>query len=99
MVRVNWTRVAVEDLKSISDYISKDSVSYAKLQVLRLKSKTHLLETNPMLGKIVAELENDRYRELIEGSYRIIYKVVSVDRVDILTIHHAARDLTRRQIE
>lgn len=89
----------MEDLKSISNYISRDSVTYAKIQVLRIKSKTQLLETTPLLGKIMAELENDRYRELIDGNYRIIYKVVSVDRVDILTIHHAARDLTRRQVD
>ncbi len=44
------------------------------------------------------QIENEQIRELIEGSYRIIYKVVSNSQVDILTIHHSARDLTKRLI-
>ena len=92
MVRVNWTRLAVDDLKSISDYISRDSIRYAKLQILKLKSRSNVLKSNPLVGKVVAELENDKYRKFIEGNYRIIYKIVSEQRIDILTIHHAARD-------
>lgn len=71
------TRSAVEDLKSISDYISRDSLRYAKIQVLRLKSRTTALRANPNLGRVVPELANEIYRELIEGNYRIIYKIVN----------------------
>ena len=98
MVRINWTRSAVADLKSISDYISKDSLHYARIQILKLKSRTKILRTNPHLGRVVPEFENESYRELIEGNYRIIYKIVDKERIDILTIHHAAKDLTGRQV-
>ncbi len=37
MVRVNWSLAAVEDLKNIKDYISKDSKQYAKIQIRRIK--------------------------------------------------------------
>lgn len=40
MVQINWTKTAVDDLKSIAEYISKDSVKYAKLQVIRIKHRT-----------------------------------------------------------
>jgi len=30
-------------------------------------------------------------RELIRGSYRIVYRIVDKDRIDILTVHHSAR--------
>jgi len=99
MVQIKWTKLAVEDLKSISDYISRDSVRYAKIQVLRLNARTKILKTNPLSGKPVPEYENRRFRELIEGNYRIIYKVIDKSRVDILTIHHSARDLIIRQIK
>jgi len=98
MVQINWTKLAVEDLKSISDYISRDSIRYARIQVLRLKLRTKILKSNPISGKPVPEFENEQFRELIEGNYRIIYKVINKNRVDILTIHHSARDLTQRQI-
>jgi len=99
MVRINWTFQAKDDLKDIAEYISKDSKRYAKLQVTRLKTRTRVLKTQTRSGKIVSEINRENIRELIEGSYRIIYKIVEDNQIDILTIHHSARDLTRRKIK
>jgi addiction module RelE/StbE family toxin len=99
MVRLNWTFQAKDDLKAIAEYISRDSKRYAKLQVIRLKDQTRILKTQVRSGKIVPEINKENIRELIEGSYRIIYKIVKDNRIDILTIHHSARDLTRRKIK
>ena len=99
MVRINWTFQANDDLKAIAKYISKDSKRYAKFQVIRLKNRTRVLKIQIRLGKIVPEISKENIRELIEGSYRIIYKIVEDNQIDILTIHHSARDLTRRKIE
>ncbi|MCP9199437.1 type II toxin-antitoxin system RelE/ParE family toxin [Gramella sp. GC03-9] len=98
MVQVNWTIQARDDLKTIYNYIARDSKKYAQLQVLRLKSRTHILKTQAFSGKIVPELERNDIRELIEGSYRIIYKVINENRVDILSVHHSARDLSLRRV-
>ncbi|WP_374443481.1 type II toxin-antitoxin system RelE/ParE family toxin [Epilithonimonas sp.] len=35
-------------------------------------------------------------REIIEGNYRIIYRIISENEVHILMVHHGARDLIRR---
>ena len=99
MVRVNWTLQAKEDLQSIANYISRDSKRYARLQVLRLKNRTSILKSQIQIGHIVKEINNKNTRELIEGRYRIIYKIVSKNQIDILTIHHSARDITKRTIE
>ncbi len=95
MVRINWTFQAKDDLKAIAEYISKDSKHYAKLQVFRLKNRTRILKTQVRSGKIVPEINKENIRELIEGSYRI----VKYNRIDILTIHHSARDLKKREIK
>lgn len=99
MVRLNWTFQARDDLKAIAEYISKDSKSYAKHQVLKLKNRTRIFKTQLRSGKVVPEINKENIRELIEGSYRIIYKIVEEDYIDILTIHHSARDLKNREIE
>ena len=99
MVRIKWTILAKNDLKSIAEYISKDSVLYAKRQVQKIRNRTKILKSQPHIGKMVPEIENPKIRQLIEGNYRIIYKIISKDRIDILTIHHSARDLTRRKIK
>ncbi len=98
MVRINWTFQSRDDLKDIAEYISKDSKRYARLQVDRLKDRTKILKTQPRVGRIVREINQENIRELIEGNYRIIYKIVKENQIDILTIHHSSRDLTRRNI-
>ena len=99
MVRINWTFQAVLDLQNIAEYISRDSKKYAKLQVLRIRDRSKILSTQIHSGKVVPEFNRENIRELIEGNYRIIYKIVNDNRIDILTIHHSARDLTRRKVE
>lgn len=99
MVQINWTKTALSDLKAVFDFIAKDSKKYATLHVLKIKAKTKLLKNRPRLGKTVPEKGDETIRELIEGNYRIIYKIIHKKRIDILTIHHAARDLERREID
>jgi len=94
MVEVNWTLQSVEDINSIAEYIAKDSLKYAKLQVERIFARVEILETAPLSGRIVPELNITKIRELILGNYRIIYKVINKNRIDILTVHHSARLLS-----
>ena len=90
--------MAVEDLKEIHDYVSRDSANYARIQLIRIKSRTKILKSLPFAGRFVPEYNDENYRELIEGNYRIIYKIVSKHLIDILTVHHAARDLSKREL-
>ena len=92
MVIVLWTEFAIEDLKSIHDYISKDSKVYESRFVEKLMSRVDQLETNPKSGRIVPEFNIETLRELIEGNYRIVYKIHS-DHVSIVRVHHTARNL------
>lgn len=96
MVEISWLIEAQRDLKEIFDYIALDSSKYASLQIDRIYQKVALLKTQPLLGKVVPEIENTSIRELVEGNYRIIYRVVDDKRLHILMVHHGARDLRRR---
>ena len=98
MVQIRWTRQSIKALSDIFEYISIDSKTYAKRQIVRIKVRPQILRSNPMAGKVVPELPRGNYRELVEGNYRIIYKIVNDKQVDILTVHHSARDLSRRKI-
>jgi addiction module RelE/StbE family toxin len=98
MVKIVWTKQSVVDLKEIFEYISKDSKRYAEIQIKRIKSKTLILKTLPESGRIVPELGIVLIRELIEGNYRIIYRLSSGNIVEILTVHHSSRDFERREI-
>jgi addiction module RelE/StbE family toxin len=98
MVRINWTFQAKNDLKDIADYISKDSKLYAKRQVLKIRNRTDILKSQNYSGRMVPEIQDENIREILEGNYRIIYREVNENRIDILTIHHFSRDLRKRKI-
>ena len=89
MVKISRTELALDDLKNIHDYISKDSSFYADRFTNKIINRTDLLEKFPKSGRVVPEFEDENIREVIEGSYRIIYKL-SVDSIYIVRIHHSA---------
>lgn len=68
MVQINWTPLARFDLKEIFDYISRDSKRYAQHQVIRLKARTNILKKAPYAGKVIRELSEENFRELVEGN-------------------------------
>ena len=98
MVKIVWTDLSVLELKDVYDYISIDSKRYAKNQVERIKSKILILKTMPEIGRIVPELENSEIQELIDGNYRIVYRIKTRDYIEILTVHHTSRNLYSREI-
>ncbi len=49
------------------------------------------LERFPLSGSIVPELRREEFREILLKKYRIIYRVRSEERVEIVTVHHGAR--------
>ena len=55
MVQIRWTKTALLDLKSIYEFIAKDSKKYAKLELIKLKTRTQLLKKAPLLGKEVSK--------------------------------------------
>ena len=95
MVRIEWTEIAIEDLNDIGEYIGKDSFKYAKVVVEKLFSSTNVLKQHPRIGRMVPEFNNPNIRELIRGSYRIIYRIVDESRIDIITVHHSAKLLIK----
>lgn len=98
MAKIVWTEQSVFDLKDIFDYISKDSKRYAENQVSRIKTKTLILKTQSESGRIVPELGINEIRELIERNYRIVYRILNDNTIEVLTIHHSARDFESRKI-
>ena len=94
MVEINWTFQSLNDIENISEFISKDSEKYAKVQAERFFNTVKILDTHPKAGRTVPEISDRKIRELICGNYRIVYKIVNENLIDILTIHHGNRLLS-----
>ncbi|HEV8493217.1 MAG TPA: type II toxin-antitoxin system RelE/ParE family toxin [Candidatus Angelobacter sp.] len=90
--RVSWSPRALGDLDAIADYIASDSPAYARAVVKRIVILTRNLISFPHSGRIVPEFQDERIRELLAYSYRIIY-TVDKEEVLIAAVIHGKRDL------
>jgi addiction module RelE/StbE family toxin len=88
--RIYWTRQSQEDLREVRGFISRDAPATASAFVRRLRESVNRLKEFPESGQVVPELGRQDIRELLRGSYRIIYRV-GHDRIDILAVYHSAR--------
>jgi toxin ParE1/3/4 len=92
MAIIRWTTQALADLEAIGDFIARDAPSFAQIFVDRVFDAVERLENFPRSGRIVPEISQEEMREIIFGSYRIVY-LLNEDEVNILTVFHASRQL------
>jgi plasmid stabilization system protein ParE len=91
MAKVIWAPSALDDIESIAAYIAKNSVEMASLFVSRLFDATDRLQEFPFSGRIIPEINNPDCREVIYGTYRIMYRVER-NEVWVTGVIHGARD-------
>jgi len=91
-VRVHWTNTAIEHLLSIHGHISLTSKIYADRLVDRLTKRSEQIGLFPESGRMVPEYRRDDLREVIERSYRVIYRIKE-HQIDVLAVVHGAREL------
>lgn len=85
---VRWSETSENDLKSIINYIAKDSPSRAYDAFKAIKKRALSLNRYPDRGGIVPELQGQgvtQYRELIVAPWRIIYRI-SEEAVYVLAV-------------
>lgn len=97
MGQINWTDKSVAHLKAIHDYIAEDSPLYAANFIKSLIKATDKLKTFPMCGRIVPEFEYSsiHLREVIYHGYRIIYRIVNDEDIEIVTIAHGREEILK----
>lgn len=75
MATINWTGQALADLEAIGDFIAIDAPSFAQVFIDQIFAAVERLERFPLSGRIVPEISQEEIREIIFGSYRIVYLV------------------------
>ena len=94
-MKVHWTDTAEGHLDAIYAYIAQDSPEYAKRMVDRLTQRSQQIAEFPFSGRRVPEYDLDQIREVIEGSFRIIYHI-KPGQIDVLAVIHGAMDVLAR---
>lgn len=98
MAQIKWTPQSLDDVEAIANFIARDSECYARMFVVKIFDAAERLELFPESGRIVPELNRKEIREVIFGSYRIIYRIRD-KLVEILTVYHSSRLLDVNKIE
>jgi plasmid stabilization system protein ParE len=94
-MKVHWTDTAEGHLDAVYAHIAQDSPEYARHMVDRLTRRSQQIADFPFSGRRVPEYDIEQIREVIEGSFRIIYHIKS-DQIDVLAVIHRARDVLGR---
>jgi toxin ParE1/3/4 len=74
-------------------FIARDSPRYAVIFQREVQAAARSLSRFARRGRVVAERDDERLRELIVGSHRLLYKIVNDDEVHVIAVIHSARDL------
>jgi prevent-host-death family protein len=97
-MRIIWSPLAVDRASEVADYIAQDKPSAAEKWIDTVFSKVEQLKSSPEIGRIVPEINDSQFRELIYGDYRIIYRI-ETKQISILTIRHGRQILPINEIK
>ena len=89
-MRLVWAPLADRQVDEVLAYIAADDLAAASRWLEDLLERVAALRRFPDSGRVVPELGRDEIRELLLGSYRVIYRHRG-DLVEIAVIRHQAR--------
>jgi plasmid stabilization system protein ParE len=84
-MKVRWTYRARDDLLEIGRFIAADNPQAARAWVARLRRRARQAAAFPRAGRIVPEVQREEVREVLEGRYRIVYRIHG-RAVEVLTV-------------
>ncbi len=87
---IKWTKTALASLDEIASFIAKDNPTRATSFVLELQAAVTKLQAHPGMGR-PGRVAGTRAL-VLHKNYLAIYRVRG-DDVEILRLHHAARNL------
>ncbi|WP_414623381.1 type II toxin-antitoxin system RelE/ParE family toxin [Calothrix sp. CCY 0018] len=73
--------------------MAQTSPQYASRLVDRITKRSEQITSFSLSGRTVPEFETKQIREVIEGSYRIIYQIKS-EQIEVLAVIHGSQQIT-----
>jgi len=93
--KIDWAKIAENDLKSIIEYIAEESPANALKILKKIKQKASSLYTLPERERIVPELQDQGifiYSELVIPPWRIIYRISEM-KIYVLSVLDARQNV------
>ena len=97
-MKIEWSPLAIERVLGLAEYIALDKPNVAIEWATDIFDSTEKLKDHPKLGRVVPEIRDEDYRELLEGNYRVIYWL-GKSKVSVLTVCHSKRILPLDEVQ
>ncbi len=97
-MKLIWSPLAIERVSETAEYIARDKPTAAEKWVNKIFNLAERLSEFPESGRVVPEINNKMFREIISGNYRIIYKLEK-SKILILTVRHGKQILPVEEIK
>ncbi len=82
---ISWAEPALGDLEAIRVTLARDSEAFAKQVMDRLLAAVERVVSVPRIGRVVSEVGDERIRELLFRTFRIVYRA-EPDRITVLSV-------------
>ena len=97
-MKLTWSPLAIERVSEIAEYIAHDKPTAAEKWVDKIFNLVERLSEFSESGRVVPEMNNKMFREIISGNYRVIYKHEKTE-ILILTVRHGKQILPVEEIK
>jgi plasmid stabilization system protein ParE len=87
-----WSGPALQDLRDAVAWIRTDDPIAARATAARIRQALERLPRFPLCGRVVPELAEAGYREIVVAPFRIVYEA-NETRIVVLRLWHGRRDL------
>ena len=99
-MKLLWSPLALERVNDIASYIALDKPTAAENWALELFERVERLLKHPRSGRKVPEIGINRIREIMHGSYRVIYAIDDKAKlIEILTVRRGSEMLRKDEID
>jgi addiction module RelE/StbE family toxin len=94
-MKLRWTRLALQDLRHLHEYIAEDNPSAANDMVVRIQDATQRLKNHPQMGRPgrvqgTHELVIAGSPYIIAGSPYIVVYILRASEIQIVAVIHSA---------
>lgn len=97
-METEWSPLAIERVIEIAEHIALDKPDVAMQRANDIFDSTEKQKEHPRLGRIIPEIQENDYKELIEGNYRIIY-LISTSKISVLAVRHGKQLLSAEELK
>jgi len=87
-MKLRWTRLALQDLRDLHEYIAEDNPSAANRMVTRIQDATQRLKNHPQMGR--PGRVQGTHELVIAGSPYIVVYILGDSEIQIVAVIHSA---------